>query len=79
MQAIGAIAYRRKGKKQKRTLIVRPTFASLLLGGFATAVAQTGHGLDVTLADGWRMEHQLGRAGQADRKSCRAHQDACNP
>lgn len=59
-------------------IIIKPTFASLFLCGLATAVAQSGHRLDVTLADRWRMKHQLGRAGQADRKSCRTHQDACN-
>lgn len=59
-------------------IIVKPTFTSLLLCGLATAVAQTGHGLDVTLADRRRMKHQLGRAGQADRKPRCAHQDACN-
>ena len=59
-------------------VVIRPTFTSLFLGGLAAAVAQTGDGLDVTLADRWRVKHQLGRAGQADRKSCCAHQDACN-
>lgn len=53
-------------------------FAGLFLGGLAAAVPQAGHRLDVALADRWRMEHQLGRAGQADRKSRCTHQDACN-
>lgn len=68
----------KKARAQADFIIVKPTFTSLLLGGLAAAVAQAGHGLDVALADRWRMKHQLGRARQADRKSCCAHQDACN-
>lgn len=49
------------------------TFPGLFLGGLSAAVAQTGHRLDVTFADRWRVKYQLGRSGQADRKSCRAH------
>lgn len=41
-------------------------------------MTQTGNRLDVTLADRWRMKHQLGRAGEAHRKTCSTHQDACN-
>lgn len=51
------------------------TFTSLFLGGLPTAVAQSWDGLDVALADrGW-VKHKLGGAGQADRKSRRAHQN----
>ena len=54
------------------------TLTSLFLGGLPAAVAQPWDGLDVALADWWRMKHKLGRAGQAHRKSCRAHQDPCD-
>ena len=59
-------------------IIIKPTFTSLLLCGLATAVAQARHRFDVTLADRWGVKHQLGRAGEADRKACCAHQDACD-
>lgn len=59
-------------------MCVQPTFAGLFLGGLAAAVAQAGHRLDVTLAYRRRVKHQLGGAGQADRESCCAHQDACD-
>lgn len=54
------------------------TFAGLFLGGLPAAVAQTRHRLDVTLADRWRVKHQLRRSGQAHRKSCCAHQNPCD-
>lgn len=57
---------------------LNPTFASLLLRGLPAAVAQSRDGLDVALADGWRMKHQLGGSGQADGESCCAHQDPCD-
>lgn len=56
----------------------KSTFASLFLGGLPAAVAQSWDGLDVTLADGWRMKHQLGGPGEADGESCCAHQDPCD-
>lgn len=51
------------------------TFARLFFGGFAAAVAEARHRLDVTLAHRWGMKHQFGWTGQADRKSCSTHQD----
>lgn len=54
---------------------LKPTFTSLFLRGLPTAVAQTRDRLDVTLADRRRVKHKLGGASQADRKSCRAHQN----
>lgn len=63
---------------KSRLVVVTPTFTGLFLGSLAAAVTQAGHGLDVALADRRRMKHQLGWAGQADRKPCCAHQDACN-
>lgn len=71
-------AWVKKARGRADFIIIKPTFTSLLLCGLATAVTQARHGLDVTLADRWRMKHQLGRAGQADRKPRCAHQDACN-
>jgi len=58
--------------------MVLATFAGLLLGGLAAAVAQARHRLDVALADGRRVEHQLGGARQADGETGGAHQDPCN-
>lgn len=52
-----------------------PTLASLLLAGLAAAVAEAGDRLDVTLADGRRVQHQLRRAREADGQCCGAHQD----
>lgn len=51
------------------------TFTSLFLGGLPAAVAQSGDGLDVALADRRRMKHKLGRASQADGEPRRAHQN----
>lgn len=65
-------------RKQELFVLAELTFTSLLLCGLPTAVTQTGHGLDVALTDRRRMKHQLGRAGQADRKSRRTHQNPCN-
>lgn len=59
-------------------LFIKRTFAGLLLGSLAAAVAQTRYRLDIALADRWRMKHQLGWTGQANRKSCCAHEDARN-
>lgn len=57
---------------------LKPTFTSLFLRGLPTAVAQTWDRLDVTLADRRRVKHKLGGASEADRKSCRAHQNPCD-
>lgn len=53
-------------------------FEVFLLGLPADA-ANPGHRLDVTLADGWRVQDGLGRTGQADRQSSSTHQDARHP
>lgn len=53
-------------------------FEVFLLGLPADA-ADPGHRLDVTLADGWRVQDGLGRTGQADRQSSSTHQDARHP
>lgn len=55
------------------------TFADLLLGGLPAAVVEARHRLDVALADGWRVQHQLGGPGQADGERRRAHQDPSDP
>lgn len=56
----------------------KSTFAGLFLCGLPAAVTQTRHWLDVTLADRWRVKHQLGRSGEAHGKSSCTHQNPCD-
>lgn len=53
----------------------RLTLLGLLLGGLAAGVGDARDGLDLAFADGWRVQHQLGRPRQADGQPRRAHQD----
>lgn len=55
------------------------TLLGLFLGGLAAGVGDAGDGLDLALADGRGVQHQLGGPGQAHGQPGRAHEDPRDP
>lgn len=64
----------RKGRRD-----ISLTLLGLFLGGLAAGVGDAGDGLDLALADGRGVQHQLGGPGQAHGQPGRTHEDPRDP